>query len=119
MPEFQAAYLDARCAAFRRTAARLQQGTSATATTLLKTIIDPATPATVRLRVAVATLNHAAKAIEIEDNEACVAAFEAATTAGWRCRRRPSSHSSSGTAGLKESCWSSSIPPFMDFRSGV
>jgi hypothetical protein len=58
----------------------LQQGTSAAATTLLKTRIDPATPASVKVRAAEAIFNHAAKAIEIEDIEARVAALEAATT---------------------------------------
>ncbi len=47
-PEFQAAYREARRAAFGQAVARLQQGTSAAATTLLKTMIDPNTPASVR-----------------------------------------------------------------------
>jgi hypothetical protein len=51
---------------------RLQQGTSAAATTLLKTMIDPSTPASVRVRVAEAIFKHAAKAIEIKDIEARV-----------------------------------------------
>ena len=45
---------------------------------MLKTMIDPATPASVRVRAAEAIFNHAAKAIEIEDIEARVAALEAA-----------------------------------------
>ena len=56
--------------------ARLQQGTSAAATTLLKTMIDPNTPASVRVRAAEAIFNHSAKAIEIEDIEARVAELE-------------------------------------------
>jgi hypothetical protein len=55
---------------------RLQQGTSAAATTLLKTLIDPGTPPSVKVRAAEAIFNHAAKAIEIEDIEARVAALE-------------------------------------------
>jgi transposase-like protein len=48
LPEFQTAYREARRAAFGQAVARLQQGTSAAATTLLKTMIDPGTPASVR-----------------------------------------------------------------------
>ena len=68
-PEFQKSYREARRAAFGQAIARLQQGTSAAATTLLKTMIDPATPASVKVRAAEAIFNHAAKAIEIEDIE--------------------------------------------------
>ncbi|MGA2146323.1 MAG: hypothetical protein ABSH49_15315 [Bryobacteraceae bacterium] len=57
---------------------RLQQGTSAAATTLLKTMIDASTPPSVRVRAAEAICNHAAKAIEIEDIEARLAALELA-----------------------------------------
>jgi hypothetical protein len=80
IPEFQKAYREARRQAFGQAVARLQQGTSAAATTLLKTMIDPNTPASVRVRAAEAIFNHAAKAIEIEDIEARVAALEQAET---------------------------------------
>src|SRR5712672_3011521 len=76
LPEFQTAYREARRAAYGQAIARLQQGTSAAATTLLKTMIDPGTPASVRVRAAEAIFNHAAKAIEIEDIEARVAELE-------------------------------------------
>ena len=76
LPEFQTAYREARRAAFGQAVARLQQGTAAAATTLLKTMIDPATPASVRVRAAEAIFNHAAKAIEIEDIEARVSELE-------------------------------------------
>jgi transposase-like protein len=82
VPEFQKSYREARRAAFGQAIARLQQGTSAAATTLLKTMIDPSTPASVKVRAAEAIFNHAAKAIEIEDIEARVSALEAATTTG-------------------------------------
>jgi hypothetical protein len=82
VPEFQTAYRQARREAFGQAVARLQQGTSAAATTLLKTMIDPATPASVRVRAAEAIFNHAAKAIEIEDIEVRVAALEAAAPSG-------------------------------------
>jgi hypothetical protein len=78
IPEFQAAYRDARRQAFGQAVARLQQGTSAAAATLLKTMIDANTPASVKVRAAEAIFNHAAKAIEIEDIEARVAALERA-----------------------------------------
>ncbi len=80
LPEFQTAYRQARRDAFGQAIARLQQGTSAAATTLLKVMIDPTVPASVRVRAADSVLDHAAKAIEIEDIEARVAALEQATT---------------------------------------
>ena len=78
VPEFHESYRDARRAALGQSIARLQQGTSAAATTLLKTMIDADTPASVKVRAAEAILNHAAKAIEIEDIEARVTALEQA-----------------------------------------
>jgi len=82
LPEFQRAYREARRAAVGQAIARLQQGTSAAATTLLKVLIDPNTPASVKVRAAEAILNHSAKAIEIEDIEARVTALEAAAQIG-------------------------------------
>jgi|HubBroStandDraft_6_1064221.scaffolds.fasta_scaffold218943_5 hypothetical protein len=82
IPEFQTAYRQARRDAFGQAVARLQQGTSAAATTLLKTLIDPGTPPSVKVRAAEAIFNHAAKAIEIEDIEARVAALEQAASSG-------------------------------------
>src|SRR5690349_11648282 len=67
LPEFQAAYREARREAFGQAVARLQQGASAAATTLLKTMIDPNTPASTRVRAAESVLGHGGKAIEIED----------------------------------------------------
>ena len=81
VPEFQAAYREARRAAFGQAVARLQQGTSAAATTLLKTLIDASTPASVKVRAAEAIFHHAAKAIEIEDIEARVSELERAAEA--------------------------------------
>jgi transposase-like protein len=42
LPEFQTAYREARRLAFGQAIAPLQQATSAAATTLLKTMVDPA-----------------------------------------------------------------------------
>src|ERR1035438_2292782 len=78
VPDFQTAYRQARREAFGQAVARLQQGTSAAATTLLKLLIEPNTPASVRVRAADSIFNHAAKAIEVEDIEARVAALERA-----------------------------------------
>ena len=75
-PEFDAAYRKARRDAFGQSVARLQQGTAAAATTLLKTMIDPNTPPSVRVRAAEAVFNHAAKAIELEDMEARISELE-------------------------------------------
>jgi hypothetical protein len=72
IPEFQRSYREARRAAYGQAVARLQQATSAAATTLVKTMIDTATPASVRVRAAEAIFAHAAKAVEIEDIEARV-----------------------------------------------
>src|SRR5260370_8231901 len=47
VPEFQKSYREARRAAFGQAIARLQQGTSAAATTLPKTLLNPSTPAPV------------------------------------------------------------------------
>ena len=76
VPEFQKAYREARRAAFSQSIARLQQGTSAAATTLIKLLLDPNTPASVRARVADSIFAHASKAIEIEDIEARVSELE-------------------------------------------
>lgn len=43
---------------------------------LLKVLIDPITPASVKVRAAEAIFNHAAKAIEIEDIEARASELE-------------------------------------------
>jgi hypothetical protein len=79
-PEFDADYRAAKRASYGQSIARLQQGSSPAATTLLKIMIDPSVPASVRVRAADSVLNHAAKAIEIEEIEARVAALEQAAS---------------------------------------
>src|SRR5689334_10182839 len=74
-PEFQTLYRGAKRAAFSQAIARLQQGATAAATALLRTIIDPNTPASVRVRASECVLNHALKAIENEEIEARVVAL--------------------------------------------
>ena len=77
LPEFDAAYREARRLAFRQSVSRLQQASSAAVTTLLKVMVDPTAPHSTRVRAADSVLDHSAKAIEIEDVEARVAALEA------------------------------------------
>ena len=78
-PAFEKAYWEARRRAYSQAIARRQQGTTAAATTLLKLLIDPGTPASVKVRAAEAIFNHSHKAIEIEDVEARVAELERAS----------------------------------------
>ena len=78
MPEFDAAYRKARRDAFSQSLARLQQASGAAVSTLLKVMVDPATPASTRVRAADCTLGHAAKAVEIEDIEVRVTELERA-----------------------------------------
>jgi hypothetical protein len=77
-PEFQAAYREARRAAYGQAIARLQQAMPLAVQTMLKVLVDPATPASVRVRAAEVVANHSYKAIEIEDVEARVTALEEA-----------------------------------------
>jgi hypothetical protein len=80
-PEFQKAYREARRAAFGQAVARLQQMSSAAVATLGKMMVDQAAPASTRVRAADCILNHAAKAIEIEDIDARVSELERAAEA--------------------------------------
>jgi hypothetical protein len=79
--EFEAAYRAARRHAYGQSTSRLQQGSPAAATTLLKVMVDVATPLSTKVRAAEAILNHAAKAIEIEDIDARLRELEAAMEA--------------------------------------
>jgi transposase-like protein len=75
-PEFDSAYREARRLAFRQSVARLQQASGAAVSTLLKIMVDVNAPHSTRVRAADSVLDHAAKAIEIEDIEVRVAALE-------------------------------------------
>src|ERR1039457_1751153 len=79
-PEFDRAYRAARRATFSQSIARLQQAAPAAATTLMKTLVDAASPASVRVRAAECILNHAMKAIELEDIEARLAELDRKST---------------------------------------
>jgi len=72
-PDFDAAYRQARRAAFGQCIARLQQASSAAVSVMLKILADPGAPPSARLRAADLVVTHSAKAIEIEDVEARVA----------------------------------------------
>jgi hypothetical protein len=76
--EFDAAYRKARRAAFSQATARLQQATGAAVATLLKIMVDTNAPPSTRVRAADSVLDHATKAIEMEDVEVRVAALEQA-----------------------------------------
>lgn len=78
VPEFQAAYREARRFAFGQSIARLHQASGAAVSTLLKIMVDPSAPASTRVRAADSVLDHGAKAIELEDIEARVAELERA-----------------------------------------
>ena len=76
IPEFEAAYRKARRAGFSQCVARLQQASSAAVSTLLKVMVDPNTPAASRVRAAGCVLDHATKALEVEDLEVRVTQLE-------------------------------------------
>src|SRR5262249_232243 len=76
LQEFANAYREARRAAFAQSVARLQQASSAAGTTLLKSMVDPNAPASSRVGAADSVLDHAARAIEIDDIEARLAVLE-------------------------------------------
>ena len=69
LPEFKAAYLQARREVVSLTNARLQQSAGAAASVLLKLMADPTTPASVRARAAQGVLEAANKSLALEDME--------------------------------------------------
>jgi hypothetical protein len=78
-PEFEAAYRKAKRDAYRQAIGRLQQGSATAVSVLLKIMVDSAEPASARVRAGEIILNHAARAIEIEEIEARVSALEEVT----------------------------------------
>ena len=75
-PEFDAAYREAKREAYSQSIARLQGALSAAVSTLLKVMLDPSTPAATKVKAISIVLNHAAKAMEIEDIQARLTAVE-------------------------------------------
>ena len=80
-PEFQAIYRAAKWAAYSQSVGRMHQMSTAAVSTLGKVMVDPSTPAAVKVRAADSILNHTTKSIEIEDIEARVAGLERAMEA--------------------------------------
>jgi hypothetical protein len=76
LAEFQQAYQKARRQAFAQSIARLQQASSAAATTLLKIMVDPNAPPSTRVRAAECVINQGLRATGIEDLEVRIAALE-------------------------------------------
>jgi hypothetical protein len=81
LPEFDAAYRKARRAAHSQSIARLQQISGAAVSVLAKIMLDTNAPASTRVRAADSVLDHAAKAIELEDIEVRVSELERAAGA--------------------------------------
>jgi transposase-like protein len=77
-PEFKTAYLEARRAAYTQAIARMQQATGMAVSVLVKVMLDPASPASTRVRAADSVIDPATKAIEIEDIEVRVSELERA-----------------------------------------
>ena len=86
-PEFEAAYRAAKRAAFGQAIARLQQISGAAVSVLAKIMLDTNAPASTRVRAADSVLDHAAKAIELEDIEVRVSELERAAEAPKDSRR--------------------------------
>jgi transposase-like protein len=80
-PEFAANLREAQLQAYKQSIGRMHQASSAAVSTLLKVMVDPATPASTKVRAADSVLNHTAKAIELDDIDARVRELEAATEA--------------------------------------
>ena len=66
-PEFQKALNEARREAYAQAVTRLQQGSGAAATTLLRVMTDVAAPAASRVRAAQCVLENASRGIELQD----------------------------------------------------
>jgi transposase-like protein len=86
-PEFDAAYLEAKREAYSQSIARLQGALSAAVSTLLKVMLDPSTPAATKVRAIGIVLDHAKKAMEIEDIQARLTVLEG-TEAATRGQKR-------------------------------
>ena len=63
---------------FSQSVARLQQASTTAVTALLKVMVEPATPASARVRAADIVLSHASNAIELDEIEARLPQLEQA-----------------------------------------
>ena len=66
-PEFQEAYSEVRREALSRSGSRLLHGANAAAATMVKVMLDPSVPPSVRLHAAERVMQHAEKTYELED----------------------------------------------------
>jgi transposase-like protein len=66
-PEFRAMYQEARRTAFSQAIGRLQEASGAAVTTTLKIMLDASAPPAIRLRAAEIVLEHAGKAVDLEN----------------------------------------------------
>jgi len=87
LPEFIEEYRRARWGVVEQAYARVQQNTPAAASVLLKLMVDPATPASGRIRAALGTFGLAHEALEL-DMETRVSALERATEVSKSARTR-------------------------------
>ena len=86
-PEFDSAYREALRSAYKQSIGRMHQASSAAVSTLLKVMVDSATPPATKVRAADSILGHTAKAIELDDIEARVSELERATEANQERRK--------------------------------
>lgn len=75
-PEFQSAFLEARKAAIAHGNERLQYAYGAAVSTLMKIMLDPSSPASVRMRAAESVMDRAKQGIEEEDTDPRITALE-------------------------------------------
>jgi hypothetical protein len=76
LPEFKAAFLQARREVVLQANARLQQNSGAAVSVLLRVIADPATPASTKARTALGMVEQANRSLETEDIEVRLARLE-------------------------------------------
>jgi hypothetical protein len=76
IPEFDAAYRQARRDAMSQSIARLQQNSGPAAATILKIMVDPDAPRSCRLRAAERVFEYGLRGMEMEDLQARVSALE-------------------------------------------
>jgi hypothetical protein len=86
LPEFERAFREARLKTFRQALGKLQQGSGPAVTTLLKLMLDPATPLAIKARCAYYVLEETRKGVEVEEIEARLTQLEHAADAANRNR---------------------------------
>jgi hypothetical protein len=81
LPEFERAFRAARMAAYRQALGKLQQAAVPAVTTLLKAMVDPASPPAVKTRCAYYILDQTRKGVETEEIETRLSELERAAEA--------------------------------------